>query len=697
MTALLLPLVLLGVVELGLRLFGFGYPTSFFLKLDNGYIENQDFTRRYFPPGLARAPQPIIRPARKPAGTFRIFVFGESAAMGDPEPAFGFPRILEVLLRERMGRPVEVVNVAVTAINSHVIRQIAADCRVMEGDLWIIYMGNNEVVGPFGAGTVFGAQVPGRAFIRLTTAFKTTRVGQLLSQFRRPKTPATWEGMEMFLNQQVHQDDPRMARVYAHFERNLTDIIRLASGRVLLSTVGSNLKDCPPFASLHWPDLGPADKAEWDKLFQAGDYHAAAKLDDSFAELQFRLGQYERARDLDTLRFRADSRINEIIRASAKRHGASLVDFASRANDAMFYEHVHLTFEGNYLLARALAEEILRTNSWPSLKECAALLAYTEWNKHQIVDEMVKRLELPPFTNQSNHAERLQRFRDLRTSLEATFKPEHHDGWVQTYRAAVGRAPKDWVLHENFAKLLQSIGDPAGAEHEWRAVTELLPHSASAWYGLGNVLDGQGKSGAALECFQRALKLKPGAIEARNGLGLALASQGRTNEAVREYQTALRQKPDFAEARVNLGLVLAHQGKRDEAMAEYRAALRVNSNSVAARVNLGNALTGRNDSEALAHFAEAVRLKPDLAEAQYLYGMALTKAGRHTEAIEHLWKATELRPQLAEAHFNLGVSLAKQQRFTEAVREFEETLRLEPANAMARKYLEQAQARATRP
>jgi hypothetical protein len=66
--------------------------------------------------------------------------------MGDPEPAFGFPRVLQVLLRERLRKPVEVVNVAVTAINSHVIHDIAQDCKRLQGDLWIIYMGNNEAM-----------------------------------------------------------------------------------------------------------------------------------------------------------------------------------------------------------------------------------------------------------------------------------------------------------------------------------------------------------------------------------------------------------------------------------------------------------------------------------------------------------------------------------------------------------------------
>jgi hypothetical protein len=182
--------------------------------------------------------------------------------MGDPEPAFGFGRILEVLLRAKYpATKFEVVNVAITAINSHVIREIARDCASRQGNLWIVYMGNNEVVGPFGAGTIFGAQAPSLTFIRASIALKQSRVVQLFDGLRRrlkSGAPAEWEGMEMFLKQQISLDNPRMEVAYHHFQKNLEAILDTASAsgaRVLLSTVASNLKDCPPFASLHRAEL----------------------------------------------------------------------------------------------------------------------------------------------------------------------------------------------------------------------------------------------------------------------------------------------------------------------------------------------------------------------------------------------------------------------------------------------------------
>lgn len=358
------PLVLLGLLELVLRVTGYGHPTGFFkTERHNGreiLVQNNQFGWRFFGPEMARRPNPLaISPA--PAGnTVRIVVLGESAAKGDPDPHFGLPRMLEATLSLRHpGMRFEVINAAMTAINSHAVRLIARDCVPLKSDLWVIYMGNNEVVGPFGAGTVFGPQSPPLALVRSALALQTTRTGQWLdagiqwarkSRYESPE----WGGMEMFLDQQVPADDPRMGGVYHHFERNLSDILdvaRSAGVGVVVSTVAVNLKDCAPFASAHRADLSAGGRARWEEEYQLGvaaqragntqeaaqRFQAAAQIDDSFAELRFRLGQcalargevaaarveFRAARDLDTLRFRCDSRLNTLARKVVSDRGGA--------------------------------------------------------------------------------------------------------------------------------------------------------------------------------------------------------------------------------------------------------------------------------------------------------------------------------------------------------------------------------------
>src|ERR1044071_5718880 len=156
---LLAPGLGLALVEFGLRLSGFGYPTSFLLSSTlagkKSFIQNDRFGWRFFGPSLAREPFPLAIPAAKPAATVRVFVFGESAAFGDPQPEFGLPRMLQALLSLRFpGVRFEMVNAAMTGINSHVVLPIARDCAAAQGDIWVVYMWNDEEVGPYGAGTV---------------------------------------------------------------------------------------------------------------------------------------------------------------------------------------------------------------------------------------------------------------------------------------------------------------------------------------------------------------------------------------------------------------------------------------------------------------------------------------------------------------------------------------------------------------
>lgn len=778
--ALLLPLILLLSLETALRLANYGYSPDFFLAANVGgqevFVENQKFSQRYFPPALARTPQPVMFAAKKPPGTTRIFIFGESAAMGDPEPAFGFPRVLDVLLHAQYpGKRFEIINVAVTAINSHAIREIARDCASKDGDFWIIYMGNNEVVGPYGAGTVFGSQAPSLGFIRASIALKGTRIGQLIeaarTRFLGQALPAAWEGMEMFLKQQVRRSDPRMNTVYSHFERNLDDIARIgekAGARVILSTVVSNLKDCPPFASLHRSRLSAEQKAEWENLYLGGiefesktnlvealaRYRECERIDDEFAELQFRIGRsllasgkaaeaakhFSSARDLDTLRFRADTRLNQIIRNFAQRDeklaffdAAEFFSQQSRAKiagDEFLIEHVHFNFEGNCLLARGIAQTVTNLVAgashapWLSERDCAERLALTDWDRLQIIEEVSGRLAQAPFTQQLDHESRAQHWQRQREQFQSATQGHLINAQIDVYRRALALRPADSVLRENFAKLLQSTGDPNGAEQEWRKVLELLPHSEQALYSLGNVLDAQGKSAEALSYFKRALSKRPASFEARNGLGLALSSQGRTEEAIEHYRAALLNKPNFTEARINLGQALAQLGRDDEAIAEYHRAIQTDSNSAGARINLGkalakknlatearaeyeaalrlnpndpvahynlgNLLSGQKDDEAAKHFEEAARGNPQFAEARYNLGLAYAAANRTSDAITQFAEVVRLRPGFVAAHLNLGVALARQHRYAEAIAQFEETLRLEPGNSEAKRFLDQA-------
>jgi tetratricopeptide (TPR) repeat protein len=83
-------------------------------------------------------------------------------------------------------------------------------------------------------------------------------------------------------------------------------------------------------------------------------------------------------------------------------------------------------------------------------------------------------------------------------------------------------------------------------------------------------------------------------------------------------------------------------GRLLEAISQYEQALRLKPDDAQAHSNLGVALRriGRNE-EAIAQYNEALRLKPDDAEALYNLGNALADQGRSAEALAHYQKALD--------------------------------------------------------
>ncbi len=751
-----IPSLIFGGLELGLRLSSYGYPTSFFLKnkIDGKgyYVSNDRFGYRFFPPALARTPVALRMAVQKPAHTCRIFLFGESAAQGDPDPTFGAGRYLEVLLRDRYpGTDFEVICVAMTAINSHAILPMACECARRDGDLWIIYMGNNEMVGPFGAGTVFGSRAPGTALVRAALAAKTTKTGQLLDSLRQrwsnpSRTPKVWSGLNMFKDHLLRYDDPNRLRAYGNFQKNLNDILRAgqtAGVPVVLSTVGSNLKDCAPFASLHSAGFTETQQAEWEGIYHEGvalevtgdcrgalkKYEQAAGMDPQYAELHFRAGrcqlaltnfaaalrEFELARDDDTLAFRADTRINQIIRDAALAHANQGVHFldadavlmqnspAKISDNELFYEHVHLNFDGNYLLGRAFADQAAQLlpkpiltqgkSEWASAELCDRRLAVSPWDRFRVWQENYSRVSEPPFTEQLNDVPRAQfymaKLKDLNSQMTEAARTQSR----AIYEEALALAPNDYFLYENFAQFLNQTGDRAAAIKEEQYVSKLLPQTPVTYYKIGALLVGAGKTSDAAGYFSRALALRSDYVPALNELGLILANQQKTSEAAGYFSRVIQLNPGYVETYLNWGFMEQCEGKMGQAMAHYQEAAKLQPAGPAAHFCQAVTLAvAHQRDDSIGYFRNAVWMNPKFWQARYLLGGELAAEGKIEEAQAQFSEVVRIRPDFARAHLNDGVALAKLGKLDEALKEFQITLQLNPTNTVARQNLDAVQA-----
>jgi tetratricopeptide (TPR) repeat protein len=116
----------------------------------------------------------------------------------------------------------------------------------------------------------------------------------------------------------------------------------------------------------------------------------------------------------------------------------------------------------------------------------------------------------------------------------------------------------------------------------------------------------------------------------------------------------------------------------------FTRTLAVTTNNPIMQNNLGNALEDQGRlGEAIAHYAEALRIDPSLADSYNNIGLALTKLGKSDEAVPNFFKAIGINPSHAAAHYNLGTVLASRGKLDEAVYHFRESIRIKPDYAKA--------------
>ena len=605
-TVVVIPLLFFVLVEFALGLMGVGTHYQYFNQIDiDGeafYQENPDFADQFYPPSLNVGPLQNTFAAERSDDRLRVFVLGGSAAMGFPHKNHGVDRLLAAQLRSLFpNRDVEVVNTAMTSVNSHVVYQVAQTLPFESADVAVILMGNNEVVGPYGPGTFNQNFLSSLSAIRALQALKRTRLWQLLDsslaevQSSDAKADLEWQGMQMFVDNGVAEDDPRMLAVYEHFEDNLRDIVDTLHAKgmhVVLSTVPVNLRQSAPFLSIGRDDLSASDEAKLAALRERAEAQAlngrwreaqdlwqqAIALDAGHADSHFQLAtslenlgefalarsHYERALDLDGLRFRADTRINAIIERVAREYDSSNVSFvnSSKGFDRasapyapgwdLLVEHVHYDFSGNAVLARIFARAIARhlsPTTPPKLLDPEEVAARIGFPNHETIENL-KNLQgmakQPPFPGQSNYQDYLA---FLATELSSvTGEVGEPKDVVRRRQQVLVNGEGDWKLHFEMTALARHLKNKQAQYYHLDQLFKLYPHNRESYINLATLLSQDGRWAEVIPLLERSLSYTRGreelVVEAVGWLGTAHLKTGNTAKATELLLSIPEDYPD---------------------------------------------------------------------------------------------------------------------------------------------------------
>ncbi len=204
---------------------------------------------------------------------------------------------------------------------------------------------------------------------------------------------------------------------------------------------------------------------------------------------------------------------------------------------------------------------------------------------------------------------------------------------------------------------------------------------------IGEAYMRQGNYTAALSELLKAEKLTPDDHLLQNDLGLCYFAKGRLDLAVEHLSKAVDLKPDYGPAINNLGVVYLKQENWQSAIKTFKT---ITENLLYATPhyplsNLGEAYYNLGDlKKAEYYYKEALKKKPNFANALRGLGQTYLKMNRPQDAIYSLEKALENAPNSAVTHFELANAYQKTKDRERSTYSYEKVIELAPNSNLAR-------------
>ena len=185
---------------------------------------------------------------------------------------------------------------------------------------------------------------------------------------------------------------------------------------------------------------------------------------------------------------------------------------------------------------------------------------------------------------------------------------------IETFQAAVGRNPQDFLGYSNLGTVLLLDGRSDEAAAALRRAAELNSNDAASWSTLALALASCARIDEGIAAAQRAVQLEPESATALQALSSLLSNAGDLEAAERAARQAFGLAPDDPISNLNLGSVLLSRGADDEARPLVEKAVVLSPNYAEAQLLLGNLCCDLGEvDEAIGHYRQAIDAAPTKA------------------------------------------------------------------------------------
>jgi Flp pilus assembly protein TadD len=235
---------------------------------------------------------------------------------------------------------------------------------------------------------------------------------------------------------------------------------------------------------------------------------------------------------------------------------------------------------------------------------------------------------------------------------------------VERAASVVQDVPASERAHVRYGLALEDENHFDEAAAQYRIALRLNPAAEQSHYRQAHVFLAESKLNEAAREMVQAVHDDPRNGEIHSDYGYVLEAFGRKDEARVEYEKGIELSPKSGKAHYNYAMFLATNGQLDQAIAEFKMALQRKPKHPEAHYHLGRALFLKGDLEgAKGHYLETARLDPK-APVHNSLGVVYMKLGQTPEAIAEFNEALRLRPNDADAAENLRFALSRDARGT---------------------------------
>jgi tetratricopeptide (TPR) repeat protein len=263
------------------------------------------------------------------------------------------------------------------------------------------------------------------------------------------------------------------------------------------------------------------------------------------------------------------------------------------------------------------------------------------------------------------------------------FAHNHLPEAEQQLKHAIDVDPKDPAPRAGYAQLLRVEGRKADVETFLQQTKKDLPDDSTGYSMLGDFYFAEGDLDKAAAEYASLYKDHPKDLKVERNYIQILILKDRLEEAGKLNDEMLKANPHDTDALVYRAQIQIHRNDAGGAIDSLQAALRNDADNGVAHYWLGKAFDlQHNDSRAEAEWRDAVRLKPELNDAQLALANLEMQRGDYDALTQSGQLIIANAPQSPEGYLLRAVAEMNRQRYADAEQDLRKIAELAPASAV---------------